>query len=43
MLNLRNLMSHTYDEAIFVAAVGTIQARFLAALNAVYILLKKQA
>src|SRR5256885_9410441 len=40
MLDLRNLMSHTYDENLFADAVRQIQARYLKALNGVYLFLK---
>lgn len=42
MLKHRNLMSHTYDFAKFQEAVAAIAARYLPALDQVYLLLKKE-
>lgn len=42
MLKHRNLMSHTYDFVKFQQAVAAIRARYLAALDQVYLLLKQE-
>ena len=42
MLKRRNLMSHTYDFKEFRDAVAAIRARYLGALEQVYLLLKKE-
>jgi nucleotidyltransferase substrate binding protein (TIGR01987 family) len=42
MLKHRNLMSHTYDFVKFQQAVAAIRARYLAALDQVYFLLKQE-
>jgi nucleotidyltransferase substrate binding protein (TIGR01987 family) len=42
MLKHRNLMSHTYDFAKFQEAVASIRARYLSALDQVYLFLKKE-
>ena len=42
MLKHRNLMSHTYDSAKFKEAVAAIRARYLNALDELYLLLKKE-
>ena len=42
MLNHRNLLSHTYDEATFDAAVLAIRDRYLAAIEELHLRLKER-
>ena len=43
MLRCRNLMSHTYDEAVFEQAVREMAARYLRGLNELYSFLKRMS
>jgi nucleotidyltransferase substrate binding protein (TIGR01987 family) len=42
MLEHRNLLSHTYDSAVFLTTLSLLQARFLPAINQVYHLLREK-
>ena len=43
MLRCRNLMSHTYDEAVFEQAIREMSARYLQGLNDLYDFFKKRS
>ena len=42
MMNYRNLLAHTYDEAVFTEAVGLIAERYVHAFEEMHAFLKKE-